>query len=123
MKDAGRQDEARAELRARPDDAPTVVSEAWLLAALGETEAAFDVLARAEDERQAFLYYAGFPGFDPLRGDPRASEHCCSAWACRPEMSPPGPVPCVGARPLRGGHLGGLSEGLAPDWSGLRSSK
>ena len=71
---AGRQDDARTlleELRARPADAPTVVSEAWLLAALGETDAAFEVLARAEDERQAFLNYTGFPGFDPLRGDPR----------------------------------------------------
>ena len=71
---AGRTDEARAlleELRARPAAAPTVVSEAWLLGALGEIDAAFEVLARAEDEYQAFLYFTGFPGFDPLRADPR----------------------------------------------------
>lgn len=42
-----------------------------MLAALGETEAAFDVLARADEERQAFLFYTGLPGFDPLRNDPR----------------------------------------------------
>ncbi len=70
----GRKDDARAlleELRARPADAPTVVSEAWLLAALGETAAAFVVLARAGEERQAFLNYSALPGFDPLRSDPR----------------------------------------------------
>ena len=71
---AGRGGDARAvleELRARPGEAPTAVPEAWLLAALGETDAAFEVLARAEDERQAFLNYTGLPGFDPLREDDR----------------------------------------------------
>jgi serine/threonine-protein kinase len=71
---AGREDEARAllgELRARPAASPTVVSEGWLLGALGELDAAFEVLARAEEECQAFLYYTGLPGFDPLRADPR----------------------------------------------------
>ncbi len=71
---AGRKGEARTlleELRARPAAAPTIVSEAWLLGALGEIDAAFEVLARAEDEYQAFLYYTGLPGFDPLRADPR----------------------------------------------------
>ncbi len=70
---AGRKDEARAlleELRARPGG-PAVVSEAWLLGALGEIDAAFEVLARAEDEYQAPLYYTGLPGFDSLRPDPR----------------------------------------------------
>ena len=51
--------------------APTVVSEAWLLGALGEIDAAFEVVARAEEECQAYLYFTGLPGFDPLRGDPR----------------------------------------------------
>jgi hypothetical protein len=49
---AGRQAEARAileELRARPPGSPTVVSEAWLLGALGEVDAAFEVVARAEE--------------------------------------------------------------------------
>jgi hypothetical protein len=71
---AGRTAEARIlleELRARPPSAPTVVSEAWLLGALGEIDAAFDVVARAEEECQAYVYFTGLPGFDPLRGDPR----------------------------------------------------
>jgi TolB-like protein/Flp pilus assembly protein TadD len=71
---AGRKDEARKileELRARPAGSPTAVSEAWLLGALGEIDAAFDVLARAEEEHQGLLSYTGLPGFDPLRADPR----------------------------------------------------
>src|SRR5205085_606301 len=71
---AGRQGDARRlldELRARPATAPTAVSEAWLLGALGEIDAAFAVLARAEEENQGLLYYTGMPGFDPLREDRR----------------------------------------------------
>ena len=71
---SGRSAEARAllgELRARPAGSPTVVAEAWLLGALGEKDAAFEVLGRAEDECQANLYFTGLPVFDPLRGDPR----------------------------------------------------
>ncbi len=71
---AGRTAEARTileELRARPPSAPPVVSEAWLLGALGEIDAAFDVVARAEEECQGYVYFTGLPGFDPLRGDPR----------------------------------------------------
>jgi tetratricopeptide (TPR) repeat protein len=71
---AGRKDEARKileELRARPAGAPPNVTEAMLLGALGEIDAAFELLARAEDEYQASLYYTGWPGFDPLRADPR----------------------------------------------------
>ena len=70
----GRTDEARAllaELNARPSDAPRIGSDIWLLAALGEIEPAFQELARAEAEYQPFVYYTAFPGFDPLRGDPR----------------------------------------------------
>ncbi len=70
----GRTAEARAllgELQARPAGSPTVVSEAWLLGALGEIDAAFEVLERAEEECQANLYFTGLPVFDPLRGDPR----------------------------------------------------
>jgi hypothetical protein len=59
------------ELRSRSATGPTVLSEAWLHAALGDAEAAFEVLARAEDESQPFLCYTGLPGFDPLRADPR----------------------------------------------------
>ena len=71
---AGRKREARAildELRTRPPGSPAVVSEAWLLGALGEVDAAFEVVARAEDECLAYLYFTGVPGFDPLRADPR----------------------------------------------------
>lgn len=71
---AGRVDEAREileELRGRPPGAPTAVSEAWLLGALGEIDAAFSVLARAEEEHQGLLCYTGLPGCDPLRRDPR----------------------------------------------------
>jgi len=60
-----------AELRARPEPAPTVVSEVWLLAALGDADGAFEVLGRAEDERQPYLPFTGLPGFDPLRTDAR----------------------------------------------------
>ncbi len=68
---AGRKGEARTileELRARPPAAPAVVSEAWLLGALGEVDAAFEVVARAEEERQAYLY---FTGLARLRSAPR----------------------------------------------------
>ena len=71
---AGRVDEARnvlEELRERPAPAPAVVSEAWLLGALGETDAAWEVLERAERESQAMLAWLAMPGFDPLRADPR----------------------------------------------------
>lgn len=71
---AGKTAEARVlldELRARPKDAPALTAEAWLLGALGEIDSAFEVIARAENENQANLYYTGFPGFDALRADPR----------------------------------------------------
>jgi TolB-like protein/Tfp pilus assembly protein PilF len=70
----GRKGEARTileELRARPAPAPAVVSEAWLLGALGQVDAAFEVVARAEEECLAYLYFTGHSGFDPLRADPR----------------------------------------------------
>jgi len=71
---AGRKDDARIlleELRARPAEAPQIASEGWLLAALGEFDAAFDVFKRAEEQNQLWLYYSGVPGFDPVRADPR----------------------------------------------------
>ncbi|MCG6928127.1 MAG: protein kinase [Acidobacteria bacterium] len=71
---ANRIDEARVVLemiRSRPAPAPTIVPEAWLLAALGETEAAWEVLERAEKERQPILAFAGLPSFDAFRDDPR----------------------------------------------------
>ncbi len=74
---AGREDEARTlleELRTRAAAAPQIVSEGWLLGALGEIDAAFEVFARAEDQHQLWLYYTGLPGFDSLRADPRFTE-------------------------------------------------
>jgi len=71
---AGRTGDAREvleELRSRPAPAPTIVPEAWILHALGETEAAWKVLHRAMEERQPILGFARLPAFDPLRNDPR----------------------------------------------------
>lgn len=71
---AGRKEEAKPlleELRARPATAPTIVTEAQLLGALGDLDDAFEVLVRAEEECQLFLYFHGWPTFDPLRADPR----------------------------------------------------
>jgi len=71
---SGRTDHARTvlgELQGRPADAPTAVSEGWLLGALGERDAALSLFRRAEEECQAFLYYVGLPAFDPFRDDPR----------------------------------------------------
>ena len=36
-----------------------------------EVDAAFDVIARAEEECLAYLYFTGIPALDSLRGDPR----------------------------------------------------
>jgi TolB-like protein/Flp pilus assembly protein TadD len=71
---AGRREEAEAvleELQSRSAPAPTVVPEAWIRAALGDVEGAWEVLDRAEEESQAILYFAGMAPFDPLRSDPR----------------------------------------------------
>jgi TolB-like protein/cytochrome c-type biogenesis protein CcmH/NrfG len=71
---AGRSGEARAaleELRAHPAASRSCVPEAWVLAALGETDAAFARLEQAEAEYQAFSYFTGLPAFDPLRSDTR----------------------------------------------------
>lgn len=71
---AGRTGEARGvleALRARAVPGATVLSEAWLLAALGETEDAFGVLRRATDGNLLLAPFIGMPGYDPLRADPR----------------------------------------------------
>jgi TolB-like protein/Flp pilus assembly protein TadD len=71
---AGRMEDARAildELRDRPASAPALVSEAWLLAELGDLDGAFAVLELAEAEYQGMLPLVGMPGFDRLRDDPR----------------------------------------------------
>ncbi|KPK60535.1 MAG: hypothetical protein AMJ59_05400 [Gammaproteobacteria bacterium SG8_31] len=71
---AGRTSEAEAilaELNGWGDDAPTVVPKAWLLAALGDKESAWQAIERAERECQMMLLFVGMPGFGPLSNDPR----------------------------------------------------
>ena len=71
---AGRTGDARGVLDALHRGAApgaTVLSEAWLLAALGDTDGAFEVLRHACDEKQLLVPFIGLPGFDPLRADPR----------------------------------------------------
>ncbi|MCL4846658.1 MAG: protein kinase [Acidobacteria bacterium] len=62
---------ALEQLRAHPAASRASVPEAWVLAALGDRDAAFGRLQVAEAEYQAFLAFAGLPAFDPLRDDPR----------------------------------------------------
>ncbi len=74
---AGRRSEAEAvlaELSARGPDAPTPVTEIWTHAALGNFDAAWKALSRAESERQMMLIFLGMPGWDCLRSDPRFDE-------------------------------------------------
>ncbi|HEX7616692.1 MAG TPA: protein kinase [Thermoanaerobaculia bacterium] len=71
---AGRTGDARSVLEALHSGAvlgATVLSEAWLLAALGDPDGAFEALRRACDEKQLLVPFIGLPGFDPLRADPR----------------------------------------------------
>jgi TolB-like protein len=69
---------SRAACAAARKDAPPIVSEGWLLAALGEIDAAFEVLTRAADDYQLWLYYTGVPGStascrSAIRGAPDAA--------------------------------------------------
>jgi len=71
---AGRIDEAYEvleALHARAVAGATVLSEAWLLAALEDMDGAFEVLRLACEEKQLLVPFTGMPGFDPLRSDPR----------------------------------------------------
>ena len=71
---AGRLGEARdvvEEMHERPAPVRAEVAEAWLLGALGDADGAWDLLHRAEEERQAFLAFTGLPTYDSFRGDPR----------------------------------------------------
>jgi tetratricopeptide (TPR) repeat protein len=71
---AGKTEDANAvlaALRARPAPATTALPEAWMLAALGDREGAWQVLDRACDEKQLLVSFTGLPGFDTLRADPR----------------------------------------------------
>jgi len=85
---AGRRDEARRhvdELRdwAKHRHVPRYTL-AWTLGALGDIEAALDEYERSVEERDAFLMYPLFPGYDPIRAEPRfqqALEHLGLGWA------------------------------------------
>jgi serine/threonine protein kinase/tetratricopeptide (TPR) repeat protein len=71
---AGRKVEARAlldQLRAQPAGTPVVVSQGWLLGALGDIDAALEVFGSAEEEHQAWLLHYRLPGFDPCQDDER----------------------------------------------------
>ncbi|MEO8216316.1 MAG: tetratricopeptide repeat protein, partial [Acidobacteriota bacterium] len=71
---AGKTEDARRvldALRARPVPATTLLPEAWLLAALGDKNGAFQLLDQATEEKQLLVAFTGLPGFDPLRSDAR----------------------------------------------------
>jgi len=75
---AGRIAEAKGileELRDRPAGSPALVHEACLLGALGDKDAAFDMLSLATDELAPMACYIGLPCFDSLRTDPRFAQH------------------------------------------------
>ena len=59
---------------------------AWTLGALGEVDAALDEYEQSFDEGDAYLAYPLFPGYDPLRGEPRfrrVLERLGLDWALR----------------------------------------
>jgi TolB-like protein/Flp pilus assembly protein TadD len=72
---AGRGDEARRDLdglreRAKYRHVPRYTL-AWTLGALGDIGAALDEYERSVEERDTYLVYPLFPGYDPLRSEPR----------------------------------------------------
>jgi len=87
---AGRHDKARGHLDELRDwtryrYVPRFVL-AWTLAALGDIAAALDEYERSVEERDTFLMYAMWPGYDPLRSEPRfqaALRHLGLDWAVR----------------------------------------
>jgi tetratricopeptide (TPR) repeat protein len=44
---------------------------AWTLGTLGDTATALDEFERSVEERDMYLAYPLFPGFDPIRTEPR----------------------------------------------------
>jgi len=57
---------------------------AWTLGALGEIGPALDEYERSVEERDTYLVYPLFPGFDPLRSEPRFRQGLASLglqWA------------------------------------------
>ncbi len=72
---AGRRDEALRHLDELRDSAKfrhvPRYTLAWTLGALGDVEAALEEYERSMEERDAFLMYPLFPGYDPIRAEPR----------------------------------------------------
>jgi len=85
---AGRVDEARQQLDelrewAKFRHVPRYAL-AWALAAMGDVESALDEYEQSVIEGDAYLAYPLFPGFDPLRNEPRfqhALERLGLQWA------------------------------------------
>ena len=75
---AGRTDEARRHLDELRDSAKhrhvPRYTLAWTLGALGDIESALDEFEHSVEERDAFLMYPLFPGYDPIRAEPRFRE-------------------------------------------------
>jgi TolB-like protein/Flp pilus assembly protein TadD len=72
---AGREEQARRLLielhdRARYRHVPRYTL-AWTLGILGDIEEALDQYERSVEERDSFLVYPLFPGYDPIRNEPR----------------------------------------------------
>ncbi len=72
---AGHADEARRQLEnlrdlARYRHIPRYTL-AWTLGVLGDVEGALEEFERSVDERDGFLQYPLFPGYDPIRAEPR----------------------------------------------------
>jgi hypothetical protein len=64
---------------------------AWALAALGEIPEALDEYERSVEEGDAFLMYPLWPGYDPLRGEPRFQrglKRLDLGWALRTPEQP-----------------------------------
>jgi serine/threonine-protein kinase len=72
---AGRGDEARHHVDELRDRATyrhvPRYTLAWTLAALGDIETALDEYERSVEERDAFIMNPLFPGYDPIRSEPR----------------------------------------------------
>ena len=80
LANAGQLDKAREvleELKRLPKpDYPSLAYLADLHGALGEKEAAFDLLEKAYKQHNIFLAYLSSPTFDSLREDPRFADLC-----------------------------------------------
>ena len=88
MAAAGRREEALRHLNELHDRAKyryvARYALAWTLGALGDIGAALDEYERSVEERDMYLAYPLFPGYDPIRAEPRFQqglEHLGLGWA------------------------------------------